>query len=147
MSVNKVILLGNVGADPEIRHLDNNVKVANLRMATSETYTAKNGEKVTTTEWHSVVLWRGLAELAEKYIRKGRQIYVEGRLRTRSWDDKEGQKRYTTEIFGDVVQLLGPRDTQPDSGNSNNQERGVNTAEPPVQDADFADQPEDDLPF
>lgn len=139
--------MGNVGADPEIRHLDSNVKVANLRMATSETYTAKNGEKVTTTEWHNVVLWRGLADLAEKFIRKGRQIYVEGRIRTRSWDDKEGQKRYTTEIFGDVVQLLGPRDAQPDSGNFNSQTRNGNTTEPPVQDADFADQPEDDLPF
>ena len=149
MSVNKVILIGNVGADPEIRHLDNNVAVANLRLATSETYTAKNGERVTTTEWHNVVLWRGLAEMAEKYIRKGKQIYVEGRLRTRSWDDKDGQKRYTTEIFGDVVRLLGARDTAGDSSqgqapsSQGNRQPASGTVEPPSYD----EQPDDDLPF
>jgi single-strand DNA-binding protein len=148
MSVNKVILIGNVGADPEIRHLDNNVAVANLRVATSESYTAKNGERVTTTEWHSVVLWRGLAEMAEKYIRKGKQIYIEGRIRTRSWDDKDGQKRYTTEIFGDVVRLLGARDTQGDSTQNQAQPAQGNRQTASTEELpSYDDQPDDDLPF
>ena len=109
MSVNKVILVGNVGKDPEIRHLDNGVAVANFTLATSESYTAKNGEKVTTTEWHNIVLWRGLAEVAEKYVTKGRQLYIEGRIRTRNYDDKDGNKRYITEIYGDVMQMLGSK--------------------------------------
>jgi len=109
MSVNKVILVGNVGKDPEIRHLDTGVAVANFPLATSETYTAKNGEKVTTTEWHNIVLWRGLAEVAEKYVTKGRQLYIEGRIRTRNYDDKDGNKRYITEIYGDTMQMLGTR--------------------------------------
>ena len=93
MSVNKVILVGHVGKDPEIRHLDSGVAVANFSLATSENYIAKNGDKVSTTEWHNIVLWRGLAEVAEKYVTKGRQLYIEGRIRTRSWDDKDGNKR------------------------------------------------------
>jgi len=109
MSVNKVILVGNVGKDPEIRHLDTGVTVANFPLATSETYTAKNGEKVTTTEWHNIVLWRGLAEVAEKYVTKGRQLYIEGRIRTRNYDDKDGNKRYITEIYGDTMQMLGTK--------------------------------------
>jgi single-strand DNA-binding protein len=92
MSVNKVILVGNVGQDPEVRYLDKTTPVCTLRMATSETYRNKSGDKVTNTEWHSVVLWRGLAEVAEKYVRKGSQIYIEGKLRTRSWDDKDNNK-------------------------------------------------------
>lgn len=110
MSVNKVILVGNVGKDPEVRHLDAGVAVANFPLATSETYTAKNGEKVTTTEWHNIVLWRGLAEVAEKYVVKGRQLYIEGRIRTRSYDDQNGVKKYITEIYGDVMQLLGSKE-------------------------------------
>jgi single-strand DNA-binding protein len=109
MSVNKVILVGHVGQDPEVRYIDNNTPVCTLRMATSDVYKNKAGEKVTTTEWHSVVLWRGLAEVAEKYVKKGSQVYIEGRLRTRSWDDKEKVKRYTTEIVADVLQLLGKK--------------------------------------
>jgi single-strand DNA-binding protein len=118
MSVNKVILVGNVGKDPEIRHLDTGVAVANFPLATSETYTAKNGEKVTTTEWHNIVLWRGLADVAEKYVTKGRQLYIEGRIRTRSYDDKDGNKRYITEIYGDTMQMLGSKsdDTKSVSG-------------------------------
>ncbi len=146
MSINKVILVGNVGQDPEVKHLDNNVALARFSLATSETYVAKNGEKVSTTEWHNIVLWRGLADLAEKYIRKGKQIYVEGRIRTRSWDDKDGNKRYTTEIYGDVVRLLSGREgsVQDASG----QERAAAAmpaarAEVP----DFESEPEDDLPF
>jgi len=109
MSVNKVILVGHVGQDPEVKYLDNNTPVCTLRMATSDVYKNKSGEKVTTTEWHSVVLWRGLAEVAEKYVKKGTQVYIEGKLRTRSWDDKEKVKRYTTEIVADVMQLLGKK--------------------------------------
>lgn len=109
MSVNKVILVGNVGKDPEIRHLDSGVAVANFPLATSESYIAKNGEKVTTTEWHNIVLWRGLAEVAEKYVTKGRQLYIEGRIRTRNYDDKDGNKRYITEIYGDTMQMLGSK--------------------------------------
>jgi single-strand DNA-binding protein len=109
MSVNKVILIGHVGQDPEVRFLDNNTPVCTIRMATSDVYKNKSGERVTTTEWHSVVLWRGLAEVAEKYVKKGSQIYIEGKLRTRSWDDKDKNKRYTTEIVADIMQLLGKR--------------------------------------
>lgn len=109
MSVNKVILVGNVGQDPEVRYLDNNTPVCNIRLATSETYKNKNGERVTSTEWHNVVLWRGLAEVADKYVKKGSQLYIEGKLRTRSWDDKDNNKRYTTEIVADVMQMLGRR--------------------------------------
>jgi single-strand DNA-binding protein len=109
MSVNKVILIGHVGQDPEVRYLDNNTPVCTLRMATSDVYKNKSGERVTTTEWHSVVLWRGLAEVAEKYVKKGSQIYIEGKIRSRTWDDKDKNKRYTTEIVADVMQLLGKR--------------------------------------
>ena len=107
MSVNKVILVGNVGADPEVRYIESNTPVCNLRIATSETYKNRNGEKVTTTEWHTVVLWRGLAEIAEKYVKKGMQLYIEGKIRTRSWDDKDGNKRYATEIIADVIAIAG----------------------------------------
>jgi single-strand DNA-binding protein len=109
MSVNKVILVGHVGQDPEVRYLDNNTPVCTIRMATSDVYKNKSGERVTTTEWHNVVLWRGLAEVAEKYVKKGSQIYIEGKLRTRSWDDKDKNKRYITEIVADVMQLLGKK--------------------------------------
>lgn len=108
MSVNKVILVGNVGKDPEVRHMDNGVSVANFSLATTESYKNKAGEKVVTTEWHRLVLWRGLAEIAEKYVKKGSQIYVEGKLKTRDYD-KDGQKHYTTEIFVDVMQMLGSK--------------------------------------
>jgi single-strand DNA-binding protein len=111
--INKVILVGNVGKDPELRHLDNDRTVARFPLATSETYKNKNGEKITNTDWHNIVAWRGLAELAGKYIKKGSQIYVEGKIRNRSWEDKDGNKRYTTEIDAEVIQFLGKR---PDDG-------------------------------
>ncbi|MFV0506016.1 MAG: single-stranded DNA-binding protein [Bacteroidales bacterium] len=113
--VNKVILVGNVGQDPEVRHLDNNVSVASFSLATSETYT-KNNEKVTTTEWHNIVAWRALADITEKYIHKGSQLYIEGRLRTRSYDDKDGVKKYRTEIFADTIRLLGKKEDNNNSG-------------------------------
>lgn len=110
MSVNKVILLGNVGKDPEVRYIDKNVSVANFSLATTERgFTMQNGTVVPDrTEWHNIVAWRGLADIAEKYIRKGTQIYVEGKLQTRSWE-KDGIKRYTTEIVADSIELLGRR--------------------------------------
>ncbi len=107
MSINKVILVGNVGKDPEIRYLEGGTAVCSFPLATSESYRNRDGEKVTNTEWHNIVLWRGLAEIAEKYVKKGSQLYIEGRIRTRSWDDKEGNKRYTTEIIADNMQMLG----------------------------------------
>lgn len=104
--VNKVILIGNLGADPEVRHLQNGVSVANFRIATSETYKDKTtGEKREVTEWHNVVAWRGLADITEKFLRKGSKVYVEGKLRTRKWE-KDGIDRYTTEILADEMTLL-----------------------------------------
>lgn len=115
--VNKVILIGNLGADPEVRHLEGGTAVANFNIATSETFKDKNtGEKRTNTEWHRIVLWRGLAEIAEKYLKKGSKVYIEGRLRTRSWDDQSGQTRYTTEIQGDNLTMLDRRDDNQQSG-------------------------------
>lgn len=104
--VNKVILIGNVGADPDVKYLEGGVAVARFSLATSEVYNNKNGERVTQTEWHNIVLWRNLAQIAEKYVRKGMMLYIEGRIRTRSWDDQNGVKRYTTEIYGDNFQML-----------------------------------------
>jgi single-strand DNA-binding protein len=105
--VNKVILIGNLGADPEIRHLQNGASVANFRLATSETFKDKTtGERREQTEWHNVVAWRGLAEITEKYLRKGSKVYVEGKLRTRQWQDKDNNTRYTTEIIADEMTLL-----------------------------------------
>jgi single-strand DNA-binding protein len=109
MSINKVILVGNVGKDPEIRHLENGSAMCTFSLATSETYTNKNNERITNTEWHNLILWRGLAEVAQKYVKKGSQIYVEGKIRTRSWDDKDGNKRYSTDIVVDNMKLLGKR--------------------------------------
>ncbi len=109
-SVNKAILVGNLGMDPEIKVMSNGAKLARLRIATSESYTDKNGDRVTNTEWHTVVVWRGLADVAEKYLRKGSQIFVEGKIRTRSWDDQEGNTKYATEIVADNFTMLGSRD-------------------------------------
>ena len=104
--VNKVILIGNLGKDPEVKYLESNVAVARFPLATNEVWKDKNGEKKEHTEWHNIVLWRGLAELSEKYLHKGDRIYVEGRLRTRSWDDKDGNKRYTTDVIADNMTML-----------------------------------------
>lgn len=109
MSVNKVILVGNVGKDPDTRYLEGGTAVCSFPLATSETYRNRDGERISNTEWHNIVLWRGLAEVAEKYVKKGSQLYIEGRIRTRSWDDRDGNKRYTTEIVGDNMQMLGKR--------------------------------------
>jgi len=139
--VNKVILLGNLGKDPEVRHLENGTAVANFSLATSESYKDRNsGEKKTITEWHNVVAWRGLAEVAEKYLKKGDQVYIEGKIRTRQWEDKDGNKRYTTEIVIDNMTMLGGRGQAKEQNQDSNQEGQIDTAVP-------ANDESDDLPF
>ena len=137
--INKVILVGNLGKDPEVRTLENGAKVANFTLATSESYKNREGQRVTQTEWHNIVLWRGLAEIAEKFLSKGNQVYVEGKIRTRAWDDKDGNKRYTTEILGDNLTMLGGR----------RDETMAESSPPAATDtpaADVSDE-KDDLPF
>ena len=107
--VNKVILVGNLGRDPEVRYIKDGTAVANLRLATSENWNDQNGQKQERTEWHRIVAWGKLAEIAKEYMSKGRQIYVEGKLQTRSWDDRDGNKRYTTEVKADQIIMLGTR--------------------------------------
>jgi len=109
-SVNKVILVGNLGRDPETRYTTGGDAVTNIRVATTDTWKDKNGEKQERTEWHTVVFFGRQAEIAGEYLKKGRQVYVEGRLQTRKWQDKEGQDRYTTEIVADRMQMLGSRE-------------------------------------
>ena len=131
--VNKVILVGNLGKDPEVRHLENGTPVASFSIATSETYKDRTtGERKTNTEWHNIVLWRGLAEVAEKYLHKGDQVYIEGKLVTRSWE-KEGVTRYTTEIVGSTLTMLG---SKPSSGDAN--QGGGGYAAPSAQQAPVA---------
>ena len=111
-SVNKVILIGNLGRDPEIKKLENGATLASFSMATSESYTDKvSGKKIENTDWHDIILWRGLAELAEKFLKKGMKIYVEGRLKKRSWQDREGNTRYNVEVIGDEMTILSKPDT------------------------------------
>jgi single-strand DNA-binding protein len=116
MSLNKVMLIGNVGNDPEVRYLESNpqnpqanAKVASFRLATTERYRDRNGETRENTEWHNIVVWRNNADVVEKFVHKGSQIYIEGKLRTRQWTDQTGNKRYTTEVVADSIQLLGKR--------------------------------------
>ncbi len=104
--INKVILVGHLGKDPEVRHLDGGVTLASFPLATSETYN-KDGKKIEQTEWHNIVMWRGLADIASKYLQKGKLVYIEGKLRTRSFEDKEGHKKYTTEIIAENFTILG----------------------------------------
>ena len=113
--VNKVILVGNLGKDPEVRYLDSGVAVANFSLATTENYKNKQGEKVSQTEWHNIVLWRGLAEVAEKWLKKGSSVYIEGKIRTKKWEDKEGNTRYNTEILADNMTMLGNKINSEDS--------------------------------
>ncbi len=131
--VNKVILVGNLGKDPEVKYLDNGVAVANFSLATTEKYKNKEGEKVSQTEWHNIVLWRGLAEVAEKYLKKGASVYIEGKIKTRKWEDKDGNTRYNTEILADNITMLG--------GKKDSQENPIN---PPQE---TASDKADDLPF
>lgn len=134
MSLNKVMLIGNVGKDPEVRYLDGNnnpnsgsTKVATFTLATTERYRDRNGELRENTEWHNIVAWRNSADVAEKYIRKGTQLYIEGKLRTRSWTDQTGNKRYTTEVTVDNLQLLGRKSDNPGA-----QEPALRQAQGPV---------------
>lgn len=140
MSLNKVQLIGLTGKDPEVREA-NGTKVASFTLATSERYKDKNGDYQTNTEWHNIVAWRGTAEVVEKYIHKGMQIYVEGKIKTRSWD-KDGEKRYVTEIIADSIQMLGKKE---ESQQSAPQQRQQYQTSPLV---DGVVEPEDgDLPF
>jgi len=144
-SVNKVILIGNLGKDPEIRRLENGAIVANFPLATSETYIDKaTGERRETTDWHNIVLWRGLAEIAEKYARKGQKIYVEGKLKNRSWTDKEGNTRYSTEVLGEEITLLSPKIEQ-----TSTPANPPYPTQPPSEPSpmDLKSNLEDDLPF
>ena len=146
-SVNKVILIGNLGKDPEVRRLENGGVVASFPIATSETYTDRTkGERRDNTDWHNIVVWRGLAEVVEKYVRKGQKVYVEGKLKTRSWTDQTGNTRYTTEVIADELTILTPR---------NDQERAAQPETPPYpteqpsnpSSMNLDPSPNDDLPF
>jgi single-strand DNA-binding protein len=158
--VNKVILVGNLGADPDMRYTPSGQGVCEMRLATSESWNDKNGQRQERTEWHRIVVWGKRAEICSKYLSKGRQIYVEGRIQTRNYDDKEGNKRYMTEIIANDVQFLGGggRDGARDSRSSNGETREA----PPPNDADFGGGfagagggggggggggPDDDIPF
>lgn len=128
--INKVILVGNLGKDPEVRTTQGGSQVARFSIATSEVYTNKEGQRVENTEWHNIVLWRGLAGVAEKYLKKGNKVYIEGKLRTRQYEDKEGIKRYTTDIEGtDLLLLDRPANTNGNgNGNNNNNNHGNNNS-------------------
>ncbi len=123
--VNKVILIGNLGKDPDVQHLEGNIAVAKFPLATTETFKDRTGKLVSQTEWHTVVLWRGLADLAEKYLHKSSLVYIEGRLRTRSWDDKDGNRKFATEVVGDNLIML---DKKIDSGNTSGDGGGIERA-------------------
>ena len=147
-SVNKVILLGNLGADPELRYTNSGTAVANFRIATNERWNDKNGEAQERTEWHNIVAWGKLAEICGKYLKKGRTVYIEGRLQTRSWEDQSGNKRYTTEIVSQIMQMIG-RGTGGEPGDSTGwgaEPRGGE--EPAVPDVPVGSSAaDDDLPF
>ena len=149
--VNKVILVGRLGKDPEVRHLESGAAVANFPLATSETYKDRNtGERREQTEWHNIVLWRGLAEVAERYLHKGDMVYVEGKLRTRSWE-KEGITRYTTEIVADNMTMLGgTRSDDNDMGGYQQREPAQSTSSSSsgtMSGGSSSMEDDDDLPF
>ena len=139
-SVNKVILVGNLGRDPELRYTQQGQAVANFTLATNENWTSKSGEREERTEWHRVVAWGRTAELCAEYLAKGRTVYVEGRLQTREWEDREGQKRRTTEIVAQTVQFLGGRGGAGGGGG-----RGPRSQDEPPNEAPRP--PDDDIPF
>jgi single-strand DNA-binding protein len=142
-SLNKVILIGNLGSDPEIRYTGTGSPVANFNIATNETWTGKDGERNERTEWHRIVVWGKLAETASEYLKKGKQVYVEGRLQTRQWQDREGGKRQTTEVVASTVLMLGPA-----PGDRMPADRGTREAPPvEVEAGDSQAPPDDDLPF
>ena len=147
-SVNKVILVGHLGKDPELRYLEGNVSVASFPLATSETFN-KDGKKVEQTEWHNIVMWRGLADVAAKYLSKGRLVYIEGKLRTRSYEDKEGIRRYTTEIVAESFNILGRRSDFEGPANANQTTSNTASTSTQEQEVDFTenDEENDGLPF
>ncbi|GAB2462929.1 hypothetical protein GCM10011375_14790 [Hymenobacter qilianensis] len=137
--VNKVILVGNLGKDPEVRHLEGGVSVANFTLATNEYHKDKSGARIERTEWHNITAWRGLAEVAEKYLRKGHQVYIEGRIRTRQYQDKDNQTRYITEIVADEMTMLGGKP---------HTDGAANQVTPAPEPQSFRQEPElDQLPF
>jgi single-strand DNA-binding protein len=141
--VNRVMLIGNLGKDPDIQYLEGNIGVAKFSLATTETFKDRAGKLISQTEWHTVVLWRGLAELAQKYLHKGSLVYIEGRLRTRSWEDKEGNKKFATEVVGDNLIMLDKRSdgsTHPSIPHDGIE--GAGHTDPPSLSA-----PSEDLPF
>ena len=147
-SVNKVILIGNLGKDPEIRSIDTGVKVASFAVATSETYTDRStGEKKELTDWHDIVVWRGLAEVVEKFLKKGMKVYVEGKLRKKSWQDKEGNTRYNTEIIADQLTILSPRNESNDSENKQKTYSSEGTPPAPSPMNNLSPEDDDVLPF
>ena len=141
--VNRVMLIGNLGKDPDVQFLEGNIAVAKFPLATTETFKDRSGKLVSQTEWHTVVLWRGLAELAQKYLHKGSLVYIEGRLRTRSWEDKEGNRKFATEVVGDNLIML---DKRTDSGSSLHTDAGSGEGIP-GSDTPSIGEPTGDLPF
>ncbi|HRG57352.1 MAG TPA: single-stranded DNA-binding protein [Bacteroidia bacterium] len=147
VGINKVILAGNLGKDPEVRHLEGGAVVANFPLATTEYYKDKNGNKVEQTEWHNIVLWRAQAEYAEKYLKKGFTILVEGKLKTRAWEDKDKNKRYTTEIYGDSITILiGNRRDESNTASTQIHQSAQSTDASSSNSTTSATNP-DDLPF
>jgi single-strand DNA-binding protein len=145
--VNKVILVGNLGKDPEVRHLEGGAAVANFPLATSESYKDKAGNRIEQTEWHNIVVWRGLAEIAGKFLKKGTTVCIEGKLRTRAWEDKEGHKRYTTEVVAENFTVVGSnRREDHTNSNSNSQSASSAATETSAHEA-VAAGASDDLPF
>lgn len=136
------MLIGNLGKDPDVQFLEGNIAVAKFPLATTETFKDRSGKLVSQTEWHTVVLWRGLAELAQKYLHKGSLVYIEGRLRTRSWEDKEGNRKFATEVVGDNLIMLDKRtDGHGPSPHGDAGLEGLNTADSPIP------EPSPDIPF
>ncbi len=158
-SVNKVILVGNLGRDPEVRYMPNGEAVCNFSIATTDTWKDKNGQRQERTEWHNIVMYRKLAEIAGEYLKKGRPVYVEGRLQTRKWQTKEGQDRYTTEIIADQMQMLGGRDGGSSNASYDDMNQDHDTGVPPARQsapaaqaakpaaASSFDEFDDDIPF
>lgn len=148
MSVNKVILIGNVGKDPVIRNISENTPVAAFTLATNEVYKDQSGNLQKNTEWHNIVAWRNLAQLAEKFIRKGSQLYIEGKIKSRSYTDKDNQTRYIYEIVAEKIQLLGKKDdTAGPIDVSNSSEANTTITNENINNIITESSPEDDLPF
>ena len=165
--VNKAILIGNLGADPELRYTSSGTAVCNFSVATTETYKDRDGNQVENTEWHRIVAWARLAEICGEYLKKGRQVYIEGQIQTRSWEDQDGNTKYTTEIKAREMQMLGGRDggggggggddydfdqARPQRSSSNNGGGGgggqrQQPARQPASNDDYSFEPDDDLPF